>query len=185
MKKLLGLISLMLMLVLTSCERKIQDVKTDSGVGKAKAEIKAGADGLTIEQRNIKKRVERDNAVGSIKHLYVISAYSGQVLIYSTVDGKVSSSGKKLNPKTVQGYYNDGNGVTIDNTVVISGRRYVTNEMIEDDGTFGSSIDYIYWFDQKGVYHQHYINGGQILHISDEPLSVKSVIINMEVSGKK
>ena len=59
--------------------------------------------------------------------------------------------------------------------------------MIEEDGTYGASIEYIYWFDQKDVYHQHYISGGQILHISDQPLEVKDVILNMEIaeSGKK
>src|SRR6185503_6965090 len=35
-------------------------------------------------------------------------------------------------------------------------------------------------WDTKGVYHQHYVDGGQILHISDQPLAVKSIVLNME-----
>ncbi len=117
------------------------------------------------------------------EHLYVISAYSGQVLIYSTVDGKVTSSGKRLTPKTVNGNGYDTPGAS--NYITIGGTQYTTNEMIEEDGTFGNSIEYIYWFDQKGIYHQHYITGGQILHISDQPLEVKSVVINMEIIQPK
>ena len=55
-------------------------------------------------------------------------------------------------------------------------------ELLGDDGTYGSSAEYIYWWDSKGVYHQHYLSGGQIVHISDQPLAVKSVILNMELS---
>jgi hypothetical protein len=60
-----------------------------------------GTDGLTVEQRNIRDRLKIDNLPGSIKHLYVISAYSGQVLLYSTVRGKITSGGKRLTPSMV------------------------------------------------------------------------------------
>jgi hypothetical protein len=161
----------------TGCENK--EMKSDTGVKKASAVVKAGSDGLTAEQRNVKKRLEKDNEVGAIKHLYVISAYSGQVVLYSTVDTKVTSSGKRLTPKTVNGngLENPGNS----NFVNINGDKYTTNELIEDDGTFGSSIEYLYWFDQRGAYHQHYISGGQIIHISDQPLAVKNIILNLEL----
>lgn len=55
-----------------------------------------------------------------------------------------------------------------------------TNEVLEDDGTYGDSVPYIFWFD-AGVYHQHYVEGGQIIHISDQPLAVKSIVLNMEL----
>lgn len=167
----------------SGCERN--EAQTDSGIKKVTAEIKTGSDGLTVEQRQIKKRIKRDNEPGSIKHLYIISAYSGQVLIYSTVQGKVTSSGKKLTPRSVNGNGYDNTGAS--NFVNFGGNAYTTNEMIEEDGTYGSSIEYIYWFDQRDVYHQHYISGGQILHISDQPLEVKDVILNMEIaeSNKK
>lgn len=151
--------------------------QADSGVGKATVQVKTGSDGLTIEQRNVRDRLTADNKPGSIKHLYVLSAYSGQVLIYSTVRGKITSSGKRLSPKTIVvgasgDYRRDGyefNG-------------HATSEVLEDDGTYGDSVPYVYWFDAKGVYHQHYIEGGQILHVSDQPLAVKSVVLNMELT---
>jgi hypothetical protein len=52
--------------------------------------------------------------------------------------------------------------------------------VLQDDGTYGTSVDYLYWFDARGAYHQHYVTGGTIVHVSDQPLNVKSVIINIE-----
>lgn len=149
-----------------------------SGVSKVNVAVPTGSDRLTVEQRNVGQRLLLDNKVGSIKHLYVISAYSGQVLIYSTVKGKVTSSGKRLSPSTVSNVYNNaGTGFLVD--FGASGRGS-TQEVLGDDGTYGSSVDYIYWWDTRGIYHQHYVQGGQIVHVSDQPLAVKNVIINME-----
>lgn len=161
-----------------------QQAVADTGVKKVTATVKTGSDGMTVEQRNIKKRLEEDNKPGSIKHLYLISAYSGQVILYSTVQGKVTSGGKRLTPNTVaatDGQYvsNGMNGMTVD----IGGITRQTGEVLQDDGTYGSSVEYLYWWDTKGVYHQHYVSGGQIVHISSQPIAVKSVIINMETAS--
>ena len=141
----------------------------DSGIKKTSVRIKTGADGLSVEQRNVKERIKRDNNIGSFKHLYIISAYSGDVIIYSTVKGKVTSSGKRLT-NTHKQYRGYGGGY----------KKSDVMPAIQDDGTYGSSVPYIYWFDSKGVYHQHYVSGGQIVHIADAPISVPKVIINME-----
>lgn len=105
--------------------------------------------------------------------MYVISAYSGQVIIYSTVDGKITSSGKRLSPTIA----NQASGYGF--RIAAGDLDFVTNEVLQDDGTYGSSEGYVYWWDTKGVYHQHYVSGGQILHVSSQPLSVKNIIINM------
>lgn len=163
--------------VFSGCSTPRQPVAS-SGVRPTQVEVPLNAEGRTIEQENIRDRLLMDNKIGSIKHLYVISAYSGQTLIYSTVKGKVTSSGKRLSPTSV--------------VVGASGERrrpgyatgsddMVTSEVVQDDGTYGSSIPYLYWWDTKDVYHQHYISGGQIIHISDQPISVKGVIINMAI----
>lgn len=165
----------------TDCGNPKAQATSDSGVKKASATIQTQANGNTVEQNNIIERLKRDNDVGSVKHLYIISAYSGQVLIYSTVKGKVTSSGKRLTPKTVIGGYEGANGWYGGQRVNINGQRFRTHEVIQDDGTYGNSVHYLYWFDQAGVYHQHYVSGGQIVHISDQPIQVKSVVINMEV----
>lgn len=176
MKKLLTAIVIMLMLMFTGCEPDKQPV-SNSGVGMAQAVVNTQSSGLTIEQENIKKRLELENMPGAIKHLYVISAYSGQVILYSTVKGKITSSAKRLTPTTVT-----ENGASYAMEVHIANRKYYTEEVIQDDGTYSSSIPYIYWWDVRGQYHQHFIEGGQILHISDKPMPVKNIVINIELT---
>ncbi|MBV1929561.1 MAG: hypothetical protein KUG81_08645 [Gammaproteobacteria bacterium] len=149
-----------------SCESKSakKGPTSTSGVTKATAKIAVGSDGLSVEQRNIKKRLDMDNAIGAIKHLYVISAMSGEVILYSTVDGKVTSGGKRLTSTSERWRNQYGN---------------VVMPKIQDDGTYGSSMNYLYWWDVKGVGHQHYVTGGQIVHISEEALPVSDITINL------
>lgn len=182
MKKTLGILAILLTTV--ACDAPKNQIKSDSGVGKAKATVGTGSDGLTAEQRNIKERVEEDNKPGAIKHLYVISAYSGQVILYSTVVGKVTSSGKRLTPSNVTTSRSSSGGtIYYGFPLNIGGRDVWTEEVLGDDGAYGSgSAPYLYWKDTKGNYHQHYVQGGQILHVSDVPLAVKSIIINMELT---
>lgn len=156
-----------------------------SGITKASVKIEVGSDGMTEEQRNIKFRLEEDNRPGAVKHLYIISPYSGQVLLYSTVQGKVTSSGKRLTPTTVSSmageYINDTYaGARID----IGGRAHRTTEVLQDDGTYGSSADYLYWWDTRDTYHQHFITGGQIIHVSEQPIAVAEVVINLETAQR-
>lgn len=152
--------------------------QSTSGLRAKPTEVTPGADGLTVEQRNVRDRLAMDNKVGSIKHLYVISAYSGQVILYSTVKGKVTSSGKRLTPTTAS-YFGSGSGgaFKID---LPGGNNFYSNEVLQDDGTYGSSVEYLYWWDVQGRYHQHYVAGGTFVHISDQPIPVKSITINME-----
>jgi len=151
-----------------------------TGVTIAKAEVKVGADGMTVEQRNVIKRVEQENDPASIKHLYVVSAMSGQCILYSTVKGKVSSSGKRLTPYSVWSGRLGESSRSTGPTVNIGGYEYTTNEVLQDDGTYGSSIPYLYWWDTRGKYHQHYVSGGQIVHVSAKPMAWKSIILNLE-----
>src|SRR5882672_6183536 len=145
-------------LSLTACNMPAPAPPTSTtGVHEAKAEVKVQASGYTTVQENVNRRLQEDNKPGAVKHLYVISAYSGDVILYSTVNGKVTSSGKRLTPYSVTsqgGEYNSGfNGIPVD----IGGRERHTAEVLQDDGTYGSSVDYIYWWDVRGVYHQHYV----------------------------
>lgn len=165
------LMSFFTMLMFVSCGDQMSN---ESGIGKASVKINPGEDGLTVEQRNIKERLERDNTPGAIKHLYIISPYSGQVLLYSTVDGKVTSSGKRLAPY-------QGSGANGPFYVEINGNTVYTDELIQDDGTFGNSNPYIYWKDVRGVAHEHYFTGGQIIHVSDQPIAVKNIVLNLEL----
>lgn len=154
-----------------------------SGVKKATTQVKTDLNGETIEQKNIKERLAQDNQPGSIKHLYVISPFSGQVLLYSTVRGKVTSGSKRLSPTTVVGQYVGVSGYQSDGRVASSGGQAfgngITQEMLSDDGAYGSSSEYIYWFDSRGKFHQHF-RGQCEIHISNEPMPVHNIVINLE-----
>lgn len=144
--------------------------------------------GLTREQMNIRDRLFEDNRPGSVKHLYVIAPKSGQVLIYSTVKGKVTSGSKRISPSKTLGPYKcgkDNKDTCYDGFTVQAGNtRVITAEVLGDDGTYGSSAPYIYWWDARGGYHQHFLTEGQIIRISDQPLVVKSVVLNVETSKR-
>jgi hypothetical protein len=181
MKHFILLITILLFTFFVGCNLPSQKPKASSGVTRAKAKVVTQVSGLTIEQENIKKRLEVENMPGAIKHLYVISAMSGQVLIYSTVKGKVTSSGKRLTPYQVgctdnQGCSRSNRGMPIN----ISNVQRRTPEVLQDDGTYGHSIPYLYWWDTQGRYHQHYVSGGQIIHVAEKPINVKSIIINVD-----
>jgi hypothetical protein len=167
--------------IVTSCGEMNQQPQASTGVVKATATIQTDANGFTAEQRNIMEKYKRDNVPGAIKHLYIISAYSGQVLIYSTVQGKVTSGNKRLTPSSISGRSDTWSNSF---TVQIGNGSFYTNEVLGDDGAYGTSGEYIYWFDTKGIMHQQYITGGMILHISDQPLAVKSIVLNMELENK-
>ena len=189
MKKVNFILALLcVMLCVTSCQYDDGTPATPvsaSGVKQATAVVQTDANGQTTEQINILKKLKVDNAIGSIKHLYIISAYSGQVLIYSTVSGKVTSSGKRLTPTTVIDHQGQDQSNAYGFDVNIGGKNYRTTEVLQDDGTHGSSIEYLYWFDTRGIYHQQYVTGGMVLHISDQPLAVKNIVINMELTNEK
>lgn len=173
MKYLKSIIGLLIITLFFGCEMPLhEEPKSSSGVTKATTKIKTGSDGLTVEQRNISNRLKVDNEIGAIKHLYIISAMSGQTIIYSTVDGKVTSGGKRLTPKTL-----DTSSITP--RIKIGDDFYRTGEVIQDDGTYGDSMNYLYWWDVKGIYHQHYVTGGQIVHIASEALPVSDITINL------
>ena len=121
MRKIIVLFVLVLsVFAMSSCESTPQQQVSDSGVKKATVKDPTDVNGNTTEQINIIKRLIRDNEVGSIKHLYVISCYTGDVLEYSTVQGKVTSGSKRLSPKTV---YSSQNFNYME--IVICGQSYV------------------------------------------------------------
>ena len=182
MKKTLAvLVSVVVLGFLTGCDVQSNPPQSASGVKKATVQVPTNPDGLTTEQQNVRERLLEDNKPGSVKHLYVVSAYSGQVIIYSTVRGKVTSSGKRLTPTSLMGGERMNSGGF---PVQIGREEKWTTEVLQDDGTYGSSSEYLYWWDTKGVYHQHYVSGGQIVHVSNQPLAVKGIIINMELTQK-
>src|SRR3974377_2073483 len=126
-----------------SCN-SVETPVSSSGVKKADVKIPVGANGLATEQTNISERLKKDNEPGALKFLYIISQYTGDVIMFSTVKGKVTSGGKRLTPLTVNGHYTTASNAWCPNfSVQIGNDWYCTNEVLQDDGTYGSSGDYI------------------------------------------
>ena len=155
------------------------EVVSDTGIKKATAIVRTQSDGLTVEQQNIKARVEGENLPGQIKHLCVQSSYTGKIVFYSSVRGKVTSSGKRLTPYTVESAGTASDGFPLS----IGSWRGTTLEVLQDDGTYGHSVDYLYWWDTVGKYHQLYPTGGIVIHISDQPLPLVDDVLALEVSN--
>ena len=185
MKKITILVAaLALAFSLSACNEPAPAAKSTTGqVQQVAAKVQVQKNGATVEQNNVAKRLKADNTPGSIKHLYVISAMSGDIVIYSTVQGKVTSSSKRLSPTTVGNIDNQYSGSNSKGIAVrVGDQKKYTTEVLQDDGTYGSSVPYVYWFDVGGVYHQHYITGGQIFHVTDAPMNVGKIILNMETA---
>lgn len=184
--KVLSILFLAICVTLLSCDVPQESTpQSTSGVSKATVKVATDLNGHTTEQSNIMERYKRDNLPGSIKHLYLISDYSGQCLMYSTVKGKVTSSGKRLSPVTVSaldGQYVSGGhqGFSVD----INGEKHYTQEVLQDDGTYGSSSEYLYWFDSRGIYRQLYATGGTTIIVSDQPMAFKNITLNLEIDNK-
>jgi hypothetical protein len=155
---------------------------TSSGIGQAQADVVVGPSGMTVEQENVKRRVEEDNKPGAVKYLYVLSAYSGEVILQSTVKGKVTSGGKRLEPTSVAATDSQYSGGIPVNVAGYANRR--TGEVIQPDGTYGSSVEFVFWWDVQGIYHQHYVSGGQILHVASQPMSFGRVTLDVATSDR-
>lgn len=141
--------------------------------------IETGSDGLTNEQRNIGRRQKTENQPGDIKYFYAFSAYSNTYL-FSVIDGKPSSSGKRLSPYTAS-----DSGFVINMPGSIP--NFSTQEVLQDDGTYGSSIEYLYWFDPAGNYYQYYPSGGFAVIISTRPIPIpdNAIVVRLEPTIKK
>jgi uncharacterized protein YcfL len=153
------------------CNAQSTPPVSDSGVQKASVQVQVQPNGMTVEQQNIADKIKADNTPGAIKHLYLISPFNNRVIYYSTVNGKVTSSGKRLTPNTV--FAGTSNSWLQGIPVNIGGGEYRTGEVTQDDGTYGTSNEYLYWWDTKGIYHQVF-SGQSIIVITSEPISINT-----------
>lgn len=120
---------------------------------------------------NIKRRLELTADPGKLGFI-VLMNQSGQPILYEGIKGKVTSGGKRLTrPDAVQTWGN-GNGGT--SGVVRAGGS--------DEGTFGSSSQYIFYWNTAGVYRQW--SEGYLY--SDQPirLRIQPLVIGVEADGK-
>lgn len=173
MSKLITIASIAaLSLGLAACE--VPQAKQTNTVKNAQAEkAAAAANSITFtdnaEIDNIKKRIENTSHPGTMGFVILLNQ-SGQPILYEGVVGKITSGSKRLTKPMQTKQYGIGgaNG----------GAAYVNEPAPSDEGTWGSSAEYIFYWNQNGEYRQW--NGGYLY--SDKPfrLRVEPLVVNVD-----
>lgn len=164
-----------LLVSLGGCDQ--QEPTSTSGAKKVTTTVPIGPDGMTIEQRLVERRLKEDNKIGAIKFAYCGSAMTGGVIYQSTVEGKVVSSGKRLSPRSID--YTGG--TSLDGFAIeIGGKTHYTKEILSDDGTYGESIPYLFWWDVDSTYYQQYITGGTFFLVTSRPVDFNAQRLRFE-----
>lgn len=154
-------------LTICACANEVQSI---SGTKMAVVEdVEKNKEGHTLEQESIINKVKVDASVKTW-YLYVISPVDRKLILFSTVKGKVTSSGKRLTPKKTTG--SNGAGLYFK----IKDNEYFTDEILGEDGTYGDSSEYLYWTDSKDRNHRHYLLDGQIIHIIDYETTLEDLL---------
>ncbi len=156
-------------LTICACSHEVQSI---SGTKMAVVdEVSKNKEGHTLEQESILNKIKIDSKT-DIWYLYVISPVDRKLILFSTVKGKVTSSGKRLTPKKTTGSQGGGLYFKIKDDV------YFTDEILGEDGTYGESSEYLYWVDSKDRNHRHYLLDGQIIHIVDYETNLDDLLNN-------
>lgn len=139
----------------------VQSTTSSTGIAQKTPTALSGS----VEQDNLNNRLQIVNNPSTTMWFYGLSQ-NGTIVFRSTVKGKVTSSTKRLEPKTA-----DDSECS---SRTSSGN--CSNEAIQADGTFGDSDPYVFWFDNEGQYYQW--NGLYIL--SSKPLLIPSPLIEFQ-----
>ncbi len=161
--------------------------KSDSGVSKVTVKVTQNvkdSDGImkTSEQYLIGKKLTLDNRVGIQKYVYIIGM-NGQVNQKYVIQYKSVSSGKRLTPRTVAaGVAGSGGGWSVFGIpIVIGGESQRSPEVPEDDGTFGDSIPYQYFFTTAGNYVKLIPLDSFLMVEADMPLTPQELVFTNNV----
>jgi len=119
----------------------------------------------SLERKNLVRRLERINKEDSISYIYLISF--GKVIAYYPVSGKVSSLNSYLTAME-----------RIEKVYVGNGSQAVTLEAPDQDGSYGSNAEGVFFFTTEGAYvewHGEYLWADQPLKITQPPELVQMV----------
>lgn len=109
------------------------------------------------ERENIKGRLKLTSNPGQLGFIMLINEM-GQPIMYEGVKGKITSSGKRLTPPQV-GVHSDCGSAYCDQT----------RDGPSDEGTYGRSDEYVYYWNTDGAYRQW---NGKYLY-SDQPFRTR------------
>ena len=115
------------------------------------------------EIENIRRRLEITGNPNQLGYIVLMNA-AGQPIMYEGVMGKVTSGGKRLTEPDRVVYYSNANG-----------QAWVNRAAPSDEGTFGSSTPYIFYWNSDGVYRQwsgDYLYSTQPMRLQTQPLVI-------------
>lgn len=150
-------------------KKKPQQAKTTQS---QKAQEAANSISFTenAEIENIKARLELTSDPGLTGFVLLMNE-AGQPIMYTGIKGKITSSGKRLTaPHRVSAHGNMSRGYAYVDTVTPS-----------DEGTWGSSSPYVYFWTTTGQYVQW---NGKYLY-SDKPFRTKVAPLVITIKQKK
>lgn len=154
-------------LALAGCE------KDDPPTGRSQQAARAAnaANAVVFEKNaeidNIQKRLKLTSNPGQIGFVLLLNQ-AGQPIMYTSVRGKVTSGGKRLTRPDECGYSN------------CWGSAIVMRAAPSDEGTYGSSGEYVYFWTVDGQYIQW--NGGYLY--SDKPFRTNVAPLVIAVAEK-
>ncbi len=150
--------------LVTACDNKrgVQDKKHQQA-----AKAKAAAESLTFTENaeidNIKRRLEITSSPGKIGYVVLLNE-AGQPILYTSVKGKLTSGSKRL---------------TRPMELIHGDRGQAYGDFLapgpSDEGTYGSSSPYIYFWTHEDRYVQwsgDYLYSDQPIRLRVEPLVV-------------
>lgn len=140
------ILAIMAALILAGCNNGGAQPKKVTEAQKAKQAAESIRFTENAEIENIKKRLELTSQPGLLGFLAVTNA-AGAPVMYTCVKGKITSSGKRLTPKVKEWRIDRGefNGSSL-------------GPAPSDEGTWGSSSPYIYWWTCGDQYIQTNVN---------------------------
>lgn len=145
---------------LTACAKVNPDARD---VQAQKAQEAAASVNFTenAEIENIQKRLKLTADPGLIGYVVLMNE-AGQPIVYTTVKGKITSGNKRLTEPDRSGAWG-------------SGQNNVVRAAPSDEGTYGSSNPYIFFWSTTGQYYQwsgHYLYSDKPFRLSIKPLVI-------------
>ncbi len=152
-----------LTLSLFGCQAAPVDTQKDTQAAKAKLAAESVKFSGNAEIENIKRRLELTSKPGALGYITLLNS-AGQPILYTAVRGKVSSGTKRLTGK--QYLVRGDRGPSYGDFVM---------EAPGDEGTYGASSPYVYFWDMDGKYHQW---SGDYLYTSEpQRLRIEPLVI--------
>ena len=162
------IIFLAALFLLTSCDVPQQQPKNARAAQAEQAQRIADSQTYTdnYEQQNIEQRRKLFSKPGKVGYIVLLDSFARPVASY-VIDGKPTSSGKRLSRPWDMVRCDTGGGVGGDCVV----------EAPSDEGLWGSSSPYIYFFTAQGVYVQwsgNYVYQDQPIRLTEKPLIIEA-----------